>query len=66
MKTAAIVTGVDVLEGARAQDVARVRFADVFVRSHGRWRAVAAHETLQTDSRGEVSRVDEGEDSRLA
>jgi len=45
----AVVTGVNVLQGP-AGDTARVRFLDVFVRQRGRWRAVAAHETLQSDA----------------
>lgn len=44
--TAAVVTGVNVLRGP-AGDLARVRFTDVFVVERGRWRAVAAQETLQ-------------------
>ena len=43
----AIVTGVNVLEGASAADLARIRFTDVFVIEDGRWRAVSAQETLQ-------------------
>jgi len=43
-----IVTGVNVLEGA-AKDVVRVRFTDVFRKSDGRWRAVAAQETLRAE-----------------
>lgn len=42
----AIVTGVNVLQGATADDVARIRFTDVFVKKGGGWRAVAAQETL--------------------
>jgi len=44
--TTAVVTGVNVLRGPGG-DLARVRFTDVFVATHGRWRAVAAQETLQ-------------------
>jgi hypothetical protein len=44
----AIVTGINVLRGPTG-DVVRVRFLDVFVEQHGRWRAVSAQETLQTD-----------------
>jgi ketosteroid isomerase-like protein len=43
----AVVTGVNVLRGP-AGDEARVRFTDVFIRRHGRWRAVSAQETLQS------------------
>jgi ketosteroid isomerase-like protein len=42
-----IVTGVNVLSGP-AGDTVRVRFTDVFRKSTGRWRAVAAQETMQT------------------
>ncbi|HEX7078137.1 MAG TPA: nuclear transport factor 2 family protein [Candidatus Eisenbacteria bacterium] len=45
---AAVVTGVNVLRGAAPGDSARVAFTDVFVRRHGRWRAVSSQETLQT------------------
>src|SRR6478609_8063241 len=38
-----IVTSVNVLEGP-AKDIVRVRFTDVFRKSDGRWRAVAAQE----------------------
>jgi hypothetical protein len=41
----AIVTGVNVLRGPKG-DLVRVRFTDVFVVERGRWRAVAAQETL--------------------
>lgn len=41
----AVVTGVNVLRGPEG-DLARVRFTDVFVVEHGRWRAAAAQETL--------------------
>lgn len=45
----AIVTGVNVLEGPGGHDdLAHVRFTDVFMRERGRWRAVSAQETLQT------------------
>ena len=43
-----IVTGVNVLKGAAESDIVRVRFTDVFHKSGGTWRAVAAQETLQT------------------
>lgn len=43
----AIVTGVNVLQGPAAGDVARVRFTDVFVERRGGWRAVSAQETLE-------------------
>lgn len=42
-----IVTGVNVLEGSTASDVARIRFTDVFVRFGDEWRAVSAQETLE-------------------
>ena len=45
----AIVTGVNVVQGAAADDIVRVRFTDVFVAKDGQWRAVSAQETLQTD-----------------
>lgn len=45
----AIVTGVNVLQGASADDVVRVRFTDVFVKQDGRWQAVAAQETVQSE-----------------
>jgi len=44
--TTAVVTGVNVLRSP-AGDLARVRFTDVFIVERGRWRAVAAQETLQ-------------------
>ena len=44
----AIVTGINVLQGASETDVVRIRFTDVFVQKHGQWRAVSAQETLQT------------------
>lgn len=47
----AIVTGLNVLQGKGPEDVARVRFTDVFVRKDGRWRAVSAQETLQEGGR---------------
>ncbi|MGH9443709.1 MAG: nuclear transport factor 2 family protein [Thermoanaerobaculia bacterium] len=43
----AVVTGINVLQGASAQDIARIRFTDVFVERQGEWRAVSAQETLQ-------------------
>jgi len=43
----AVVTGLDVLQGASGDDVVRVRFTDVFVKRDGTWRAVSAQETLQ-------------------
>lgn len=44
---AAVVRGVNVLQGASPEDVVRVRFTDVFVRKGNAWRAVSAQETLQ-------------------
>jgi Domain of unknown function (DUF4440) len=46
-RDAAVVTGVNVLQGATAADRVRVRFTDVFVRDHGAWRALSAQETVQ-------------------
>jgi Domain of unknown function (DUF4440) len=46
-RAAAVVTGVNVLQGTTADDLVRVRFTDVFVRDHGAWRALSAQETLQ-------------------
>jgi Domain of unknown function (DUF4440) len=43
----AVVTGVNVLQGPKAEDVVRVSFTDVFIRRHGAWRAISAQETLQ-------------------
>ncbi len=43
----AVVTGVNVLQGAEADDIVRVSFTDVFVRRSAFWRAVSAQETLQ-------------------
>lgn len=45
-----IVSGVNVVQGSTPDDLARVRFTDVFVRRDGQWRAVAAQETLQSSS----------------
>jgi len=45
-RSTAIVRGVNVLRGP-AGDLVRVRFTDVFVVQHGRWRAVSAQETLE-------------------
>lgn len=44
----AVVTGVNVLQGATADDLARIRFTDVFAKRDGRWRAVSAQETLES------------------
>lgn len=44
--TTVIVTGVNVLQRSEKEAAVRVRFTDVFCKLHGRWRAVAAQETL--------------------
>ena len=44
----AVVTGVNVLQDRLGSETVRVRFTDVFCKIRGRWRAVAAQETLQT------------------
>jgi hypothetical protein len=46
-KETAIVTGVNVLQGASEKDIARISFTDVFVKRGDRWKAVSAQETLQ-------------------
>ncbi len=43
----AVVTGVNVLQGATPGEIVRVRFTDVFVSRGGAWRAVSAQETLE-------------------
>lgn len=43
----AIVDGVNVLRAIDGGSVVRIRFTDVLLRRRGRWRAVAAQETLE-------------------
>ncbi len=43
----AVVTGVNVLQGATPGEIVRVRLTDVFVSRGGAWRAVSAQETVE-------------------
>jgi ketosteroid isomerase-like protein len=45
--TTGIVTGINTVTGRNPDFSARLRFTDVFVKSNGVWKAVAAQETLE-------------------